>query len=80
MLLRTKPIVINGMNPSSMHIINQNTLMHDVVLVLDAVESGEVGSWQMPETVDKTDSFAFCEQCGSALGHMLDQSEVMRTT
>ena len=54
--------------------------MHDVVLVLDAVESGEVGSWQMPETVDKTDSFAFCEQCGSALGHMLDQSEVMRTT
>lgn len=25
------------------------------------------------DTVDKTDSYAFCEQCGSVLGYLLDQ-------
>lgn len=66
--------VIHAENPSSVHIINQNALVHDVVLVLGAVRSGDAKLWQMPESVDKTDSYTFCEQCGSALGYMLDQS------
>ncbi len=66
--------VIHAENPSSVHIINQNALVHDVVLVLGALECGEMGSWQIPATVDKADSYTFCEQCGSALGYMLDQS------
>lgn len=61
------------MNPTSVHISNQNALVHDVVLVLGAVEGVEPAPRQLPETVDKTDSYAFCEQCGSALGFMLDQ-------
>jgi hypothetical protein len=58
---------------SSVHVTDQNALLHDVVLVLGAVESGDVRPWQMPETVNRSDSYTFCEQCGAALGHMLDQ-------
>lgn len=65
--------VIHAENPTSVHISNQNALMHDVVLVLGAVEGVEPAPRQLPETVDKTDSYTFCEQCGSALGFMLDQ-------
>jgi putative DNA methylase len=65
--------VIHAENPTSVHIINQRSLVHDVVLVLGAVQSDDAGLWQLPEAVDKTDSYAFCEQCGSVLGYLLDQ-------
>jgi adenine-specific DNA methylase len=65
--------VIHAENPTSVHIINQKALVHDVVFVLGAVQSDDSRPWQIPETVDRTDSYTFCEQCGAALGYMLDQ-------
>lgn len=75
--------VIHSENPTSVHIINQNALVHDVVLVLGAVEGVEPPVWQLPAAVTRTDSYTFCDQCGSALGFLLDQpwpEDQIRTT
>jgi len=64
--------VIHAENPSSVHIVNQNALVHDVVLVLSSRTSlADRTAWPLPERVDKTSSYLFCEQCGAALGYML---------
>lgn len=75
--------IIHSENPTSVHIINQNALVHDVVLVLGAVEGVEPPVWQLPAAVTRTDSYTFCDQCGSALGFLLDQpwpEDQIRTT
>lgn len=66
--------VIHAENPTSVHIINQNALVHDVVLVLGAVEGVEPTPRQLPGSVARADSYTFCDQCGAALGFLLDQS------
>lgn len=65
--------VIHAENPTSVHIINQNALVHDVVLVLGASEGVVPAPRQLPEAIGRIDSYTFCEQCGAALGLMLDQ-------
>ena len=60
---------------SSIHlIINQNALVYDVVLVLDAMEGVDPVAWQLPAAVTRTDSFTFCEQCGAVLSFLLERT------
>lgn len=66
--------VIHAENPTSVHIINQNALVHDVILVLGVLQSEEATVWQLPSSIDRDSSYRFCEQCGSTLGYMLDQT------
>jgi putative DNA methylase len=64
--------VIHAENPSSVHIVNQNALVHDAVLVLGSRGTQGEHAWTLPATVDKTDSESFCAQCAQALGYMLE--------
>ena len=65
--------VVHAENPSSVHIANQNALLHDVILVLAPVESQIRHDWQLPYRVDTTDSQAFCRDCGTVMGWMLNE-------
>lgn len=66
--------VVHAENPSSVHIANQNALLHDVILVLAPKESATRHEWQMPYHIELGDSQAFCQGCGTALGWMLNQN------
>ncbi|MCB8922477.1 MAG: hypothetical protein H6662_12900 [Ardenticatenaceae bacterium] len=65
--------VVHSENPSSVHIANQNALLHDVILVLAPIESQARRDWVMPYLVDMTDSQAFCQDCGTVMGWMLNE-------
>lgn len=64
--------VIHSENPSSVHIVNQNSLLHDVILVLGSNQTARQNGWTQPTAINKTDSYEFCEQCGGALGYLLE--------
>ena len=66
--------VIHAENPSSVHVVNQNALVHDVVLVLGSSTTGYSLQWSLPKFVDRASSFDFCEQCGTAVGYMLESA------
>jgi putative DNA methylase len=65
--------VVHAENQSSVHIVNQNALLHDVALVLAPVESGLRPAWTPPERVNMSDSYAFCEDCGAIIGWLLSR-------
>lgn len=74
--------VVHAENLSSVHIMGQNALIHDVILVLAGGETGggrmptnvdEARRWILPETVGR-DSQQFCYDCGTILGWVLEQS------
>ncbi len=64
--------VVHSESPASVHIANLNSLTHDAILVLAPAEAVPAQGWQLPSTVDKSDSRRFCQDCSSALGWMLD--------
>lgn len=64
--------VIHSENRSSVHIMNQNALLHDVVLVLGKRRPRVYKDWCMPHTINKQESFEFCEECGTLLGYCLN--------
>ncbi len=64
--------VVHSENPVSVHIANLKALTHDAILVLAPVETGLARPWELPSTIDKSDSFRFCEDCATALGWMLN--------
>jgi len=66
--------IIHAENLTSVHIANQNALIHDVVLVLGSAQKNTFPEWELPEAIDKTDSYTFCEQCGSVLGYILNHA------
>lgn len=75
--------VVFSENPSSVHIRGMRSLKHDVVLILaSAVERSVHRRWEVPRTVDTTDSEKFCRDCGGALGWFvasdLPDSEIRR--
>jgi putative DNA methylase len=63
--------VVHAENPVSVHIAKLKALIHDAILVLAPVETGARQVWPQPRTVDKSDSFRFCQDCASVLGWML---------
>lgn len=65
--------VVHSENLSSVHIANQNALLHDVILVLAPIESEVVSNWELPYQVNLDDSQSFCQDCGTVMGWMLNQ-------
>ncbi len=69
--------VVQSESPMSVHTANQKALLHDVILVLgsDAATSSASGDqWPLPTKIDFSDSHTFCQQCGSILGHLLNNN------
>lgn len=64
--------VIHAENPSSVHIANQNALIHDVILVLGKSGTFSPSSWTPPSTIKTRDSRQFCELCGTLIGYLLN--------
>jgi len=64
--------VVFSENPASVHIRDLKALKHDVILVLKPkVGEGKAPQWPEPGQFDATDSYAFCRDCGAALGWFL---------
>jgi len=64
--------VIHSENQSSVHIINQNALVHDLILVLGKKDPSYRKNWSQPDEIRKSDSYDFCCQCGLLLGYLLN--------
>ena len=66
--------VVFSENPISVHIKNLKALKHDTILVLRP-KTGQtetvVPLWTVPSSIDKTSSYQFCLDCGTALGWFL---------
>jgi putative DNA methylase len=67
--------VVHAENPISVHIVNQNGLLHDVILVLApaGARNVEVPDWELPDKIDTSASQPFCRDCGTAVGWFLQQ-------
>jgi len=65
--------VVHAENPVSVHIANQNALLHDVILVLALTEAATepVEEWKRPLAIPH-DSAGFCYECGTAVGWTLN--------
>jgi putative DNA methylase len=66
--------VVHAENRASVHIANQNALLHDVILVLAPTESPGRTAWQQLLAINRQDSETFCHECGTMIGWMLDSS------
>lgn len=66
--------IVHAENPSSVHIANQNSLVHDAILVLAPDQYVFESKWRMPELIDKSDSYSFCMECSTLLGWLLTQN------
>jgi putative DNA methylase len=59
-------------NPISVHIKGLKALEHDAILVLRPLLLDETPiPWSPPPCIDTDDSYRFCHDCGTALGHFL---------
>ncbi len=66
--------VVHAENLTSRHIVNQNALKHDVILVLAPAISGPFTAWPRPTQIRSTGSYEFCLDCGTAVGWLLQTS------
>jgi putative DNA methylase len=65
--------VVFSENPVSVHILGLNSLKHDTILVLKPnTDKTKSYKWPKPSRIDATDSYAFCRDCGTALGWFLE--------
>jgi putative DNA methylase len=64
--------VVQSENPISVHIRDLRAIQHDCVLVLSAGDG--TGAWEPPARIHTDDSYAFCHDCGTALGWLLSVS------
>ncbi len=65
--------VVHAENLSSVHIANQNALLHDVIFVMAAEETAVKQNWQFPDKIELENSRQFCQDCATLLGWMLAQ-------
>jgi adenine-specific DNA methylase len=63
--------VVHAENLASRHIVGQNELVHDVILVCAPANEGMGGNWDEVTAVSLTDSTQFCYDCGDVLGWLL---------
>ena len=63
--------VVHAENYNSVHIVNQNALVHDVILVLAPATSTSTPDWEQPQNIRADNSHDFCYDCGTLLGHIL---------
>jgi len=64
--------IVHSENPTSVHISNLKALTHDAIFVLIPEEAGIPQKWKRPNKVNKNNSQAFCEDCATALGWILN--------
>ncbi len=79
----TNTYAVFSENPISVHIRNLNALKHDTILVLTKEPHQKSKKWPPLDTIDTSDSAAFCRECGEALGWLLESpmdDETIRTT
>ncbi len=62
--------VVHAENLVSRHIVGQNALVHDVILVCAPAQEA-AREWAAVTAVTLTDSYQFCYDCGSVLGWLL---------
>lgn len=66
--------VVHAENHNSVHIVNQNALVHDVILVLAPTDAAAPPiSWAEPQNIRADNSHDFCYDCGTLLGTLLHQ-------
>lgn len=63
--------VLHAENMSSVHIANQKSLVHDVILVLAQTGTQRDEPWQLPSVPNLQESQSFCDACGTAVGYFL---------
>jgi adenine-specific DNA methylase len=63
--------IVHSENPVSVHIAGLKSLKHDAILVMAPIEAGLLANWELPKSIDKSDSMNFCQDCAIALGWML---------
>lgn len=66
--------VVQSESPGTVHTANQKALIHDVILVLGSRTTNHPIDWTLPTDIDFADSQTFCQQCGSILGHLLNNT------
>jgi putative DNA methylase len=66
--------VVHAENLSSVHIVNQNALLHDVIFVMGSRETAVQQDWSFPDKIELEDSQLFCRDCATMLGWMLQQN------
>jgi adenine-specific DNA methylase len=65
--------VVHAENPVSVHIANQDVMLHDLILVLATAKMGE--AWPLPEAVRlEKRRDAFVEDCGTVIGYLLNEN------
>ena len=65
--------VVHAENPVSVHIVNQDVMLHDLILVLGKAKMG--AEWTLPQAVrlvKRQDGFV--EDCGTAVGYLLNST------
>ncbi len=67
--------VVHAENVISRHIVGQNTLKHDVILVCAPAEQTNNPEWGQLSSI-RTDSQEFCEDCGTTIGWLLTSEHV----
>ncbi|MCP4427821.1 MAG: hypothetical protein GY803_25340 [Chloroflexi bacterium] len=68
--------VVHAENMISRHIVGQNALQHDVILVLAPTELGAQRDWKRPSAIDTESSEGFTRDCGTAVGWALNHLPV----
>ncbi|MBE2222335.1 MAG: hypothetical protein IAF02_12380 [Anaerolineae bacterium] len=63
--------VVHSENLASRHIVGQNALEHDVILVCAPAEPKDISKWKEIDIIRMADSQNFCEDCGSVVGWLL---------
>jgi adenine-specific DNA methylase len=64
--------VVHAENPVSVHIVNQDVMLHDLILVL---AKQPMKAWQLPETIQlQKGNDAFVKGCGTAVGYFLNST------
>ena len=66
--------VVQSESPGTVHTANQKALLHDVIFVLGSADYCTTTTWTLPTRIDKSDSYTFCQQCGTILGHLLNEN------
>ncbi len=66
--------VVHAENRVSVHIANQQALLHDVILVLAPIEAGIEREWEPLRKITTNESRQFCLECGTMVGWMLNHS------
>ena len=64
--------IVHSENPISVHIASMRSLTDDAILFLSTNHDDGLDRWNRPERIRYTNSAAFCQDCATMLGWMLN--------